>query len=146
MNTANIVVTFCTAYSSALMHMLWNFQQNLRWSSWNIAESFLKTKWPYYAGNDYMYYTIWVSRTIFVADKDNSIWAALSNDGNYTAVSPTPHQNEVFPPISDGYNVTSIHDKANLITYLCTKCGLLLHVVHNFCVNQPTLWWWGCKV
>jgi len=33
---------------------------------------------------------------------------------------------KVFSPISDGYNVTSIHDKANLITYLCTKCGLKL--------------------
>jgi len=28
--------------------------------------------------------------------------------------------------ISDGYSVTSIQDKANLITYLCSKCGLLL--------------------
>jgi len=28
--------------------------------------------------------------------------------------------------ISDGYNVTSIHDKANIITYMCTKYGLLL--------------------
>jgi len=32
------------------------------------------------------------------------------------------------------------HDKANLITYLCTQCGLLKQVVHNFCVNQPILW------
>src|SRR6218665_1668430 len=51
------------------------------------------------------------------------------------------HQNTkmVFLSISDDYNVTSIHDKANLITYLCTQCGLLLQVVHNFCVNQPIL-------
>jgi len=81
------------------------------------------------------------TRTTFVADKDNSIWAALSNDGNCAAVSPIPHahiyglenhrQNAtVFLSISDGYNVTNIglglHDKTNLITYLCTKCGLLL--------------------
>jgi len=39
--------------------------------------------------------------------------------------------------ISGGYNVTSAHDKAYLITYFCIQCGLLLQVVHNFCVNQP---------
>ena len=39
--------------------------------------------------------------------------------------------------ISDDYNATSTDDKANLITYLCTQCGLLLQVVLNFCVNQP---------
>ena len=38
--------------------------------------------------------------------------------------------------ISDDYNAISTHDKANLITYLCTQCGLLLQVVHNFCVNH----------
>ena len=59
-----------------------------------------------------------VHRTICIADKDNSIWAAFSNDGNYTAVSSTLHthiyglendrQNtKVFFSISDGYNVTS---------------------------------------
>jgi len=42
--------------------------------------------------------------------------------------------------ISDDYNAISTHDKANLITYLCAQCGLLLQVVHNFCVNQPILW------
>jgi len=36
MNTANIVVTLLIK-SNALMHILWNFQQNLRWSSWKIA-------------------------------------------------------------------------------------------------------------
>jgi len=40
MNNANIAVTSGTEYSSALVHILWNFQQNLRWSSWKIAESF----------------------------------------------------------------------------------------------------------
>jgi len=118
------------------MHILWNFQQNLRWSSWKIAESFLKTKWPHYAVNNYIYYTKHESS---VADKDNSIWAALSNDGNYTAVITYPmhmplitwpwkwssKRKSVFP-ILDGYNVTSVHDKANLITYLYTKRGLLL--------------------
>jgi len=39
--------------------------------------------------------------------------------------------------ISDDHYATSTHDKANLITYLCTQCGLLLQVVHNFCVNDP---------
>src|SRR5678815_266674 len=39
--------------------------------------------------------------------------------------------------ISDGHNAKGTHDKANLIAYLCTQCGLLLHVVHNFSVNQP---------
>src|SRR6218665_1151846 len=43
----------------------------------------------------------------------------------------------VFLSISDDYNATSIHAKANLIAYLGTQCGLLLQVVHNFCVNQP---------
>jgi len=32
-----------------------------------------------------------VHRTIVITDNDNSIWAALSYDGNYTAVSPTLH-------------------------------------------------------
>jgi len=43
-------------------------------------------------------------------------------------ISPIPHANIIWPwkdrqnaknvfPISDGNNVTSIHDKANLITY-----------------------------
>jgi len=41
--------------------------------------------------------------------------------------------------ISDDYNAISAHDKANLITYLCTQCGLLLQVVHNYCVNQPSV-------
>jgi len=75
-----------------------------------------------------------IPRITFVADKDNNIWTALSNDGNYTAVSPIPHAHIIWPwkgptkdkssfSISDGYTVTSIHihDKANLITYLCTK-------------------------
>jgi len=31
MNTANIAIISGTEYSSALMHILWNFQQNLRW-------------------------------------------------------------------------------------------------------------------
>ena|SRR6218665_1304041 len=30
----------------------------------------------------------------------------------------------VFKSISDDYNAISAHDKANLITYLCTQCGL----------------------
>jgi len=34
--------------------------------------------------------------------------------------------------LSISYNVTSTHDNTNLITYLCTKCGLLLLMVHNF--------------
>src|SRR5688572_33383791 len=42
-----------------------------------------------------------------------------------------------FLSISDGHNATGIHDKGNLIAYLCTQCGLLLQVVHNFSVNQP---------
>jgi len=131
MNTANIVVTFCTAYSSALMHILWNFQQTLRWPSWKIAESFLKTKWPFHAGSNYIYYTTQVSRTIFGADKDTSIWAALCNDGNFTAVSPIPHAHTIWSwkrsskrkgfSISDGYNVTNAHNKANLNAYLCTN-------------------------
>jgi len=45
----------------------------------------------------------------------------------------------VFLSISDDYNATSTHDKANVIIYLCTHCGLLLQVVHNFCVNKPIL-------
>jgi len=45
----------------------------------------------------------------------------------------------VFLSISYDYNATSTHDKANLITYLCTQYGLFLIVVHNFCVNQPIL-------
>src|SRR5678815_4604259 len=42
-----------------------------------------------------------------------------------------------FFPISVGHNATGTHDKASLIAYLCTQCGLLLQVVHNFSVNQP---------
>jgi len=42
MNTANIAVTCGTEYSSALMRILSNFQQNLRWLRWKIAESFKK--------------------------------------------------------------------------------------------------------
>jgi len=57
MNTVNVAVTSGTEYSSALMQILWNFQHNLRWSSWKIAESFFKTKWPNYAVNNYIYYT-----------------------------------------------------------------------------------------
>ena len=51
-------------------------------------------------------------------------------------------QNSIFwvLSISGGSNITSTHNKANLITYLYTQCGLLLQVVHNFCVNQPILW------
>src|SRR6218665_1386889 len=61
------------------------------------------------------------------------------------ALKRTVKKQKLFSPISD---VTSrpIHDKANLITYLCTNCGMKLYVVHNFCANQPTLRWWGCKV
>src|ERR1043165_6014140 len=51
-----------------------------------------------------------------------------------------------FLSISDGHNATGIHDKANLIAYLCTQCGLLLQMVHNFCVNQPIWSWWSSKV
>src|SRR6218665_391089 len=40
-------------------------------------------------------------------------------------------------PIPDYHNATSTHDKANRITYMCTQCGLLLHVVLTFCVNEP---------
>jgi len=40
------------------MHILWNFQKNLKWSSWEIAESFFfKIKWPHCAVNNYIYYT-----------------------------------------------------------------------------------------
>jgi len=55
MNTANIAVTSGT-YSIAIMHILWNFQQNLKVSSWKISESFFKTKWPHYPANNYIYY------------------------------------------------------------------------------------------
>ena len=58
-----------------------------------------------------------VHRTIVIADNDNSIWAALSNDGSYTAVSPIPYahiydlendrQNATVFPISDGYNIAN---------------------------------------
>src|SRR6218665_2314860 len=48
--------------------------------------------------------------------------------------------------VSDYHNATSTHDKANLITFLCTQCGLLLQVVLNFCVNEPILGEWNCKV
>src|SRR6218665_1253034 len=40
-----------------------------------------------------------------------------------------------FFSISEGSNATSTHDNANPITCLCTQCGLLLQVVHNFCVS-----------
>ena len=54
--------------------------------------------------------------------------------------------------MADGYYATStvvVHMiKLYLITYLSTQYGLLslLQVVHNFCVNQPILWQWSCKV
>src|SRR6218665_2217076 len=48
--------------------------------------------------------------------------------------------------VSDYHNATSTHDKANLITYLCSQCGLLLQVVLNFCVNETILWKWNCTV
>ena len=84
-----------------------------------LQNHFLKTKWPHYAVKCTfsLLHKTRVPRTISVADKDNSIWAALSNDGNYTAVSPTLHthiyglendrQNAKVFKISDGYNVTS---------------------------------------
>jgi len=33
-NTENIAAKFCTACSDTLVHILWKFDQNLRWSSW----------------------------------------------------------------------------------------------------------------
>jgi len=38
--------------------------------------------------------------------------------------------------ISWGHCVTSMHDKASQITYLCTQSGLLLQVIHKLSVNQ----------
>jgi len=35
----NIVAKFCTACSSALMHILWKFYQNMRWWSWKFAKN-----------------------------------------------------------------------------------------------------------
>jgi len=40
--------------------------------------------------------------------------------------------------ISGGHNVTSVNDKASLITYLCTPGGL--QVIHKLSVNQPICW------
>src|SRR6218665_2233368 len=37
--------------------------------------------------------------------------------------------------ISGGHNVTSTHDKASLITYLCTPGRLLLQVINKLSVN-----------
>lgn len=46
-------------------------------------------------------------------------------------------KNLIFLLALDGFNVASTPDKAGLITYLYTPCGLLLQVVHNFSVKQP---------
>ena len=42
-----------------------------------------------------------------------------------------------FFSTSDGHNVTGAYEKASLIAYLCTQCGLLLQIVHNFSVYEP---------
>jgi len=96
-NTANIAPTSGTEYSSALMDILQNFHQNLRWSGWKIGEFFVKLNGP-----TMLQIIIFITQNtrpsiIFGADKDNSIWAALSNDGNYTAVSPIPHAHIIWP-------------------------------------------------
>jgi len=39
--------------------------------------------------------------------------------------------------ILGGHYVKSMHDKASLITFLCTQGGLLLQVIHKLSVNQP---------
>ena len=96
MNIANIAVTSGIEYSSALMHILWNFQKIWDDHAGKLLNHFLKTKWPHYPVKNYIYYINTVPRTIFVADKDDSTWAALSNDGN-TAVSPIPQAHIIWP-------------------------------------------------
>ena len=42
----------------------------------------------------------------------------------------------LFFSISWGHCVTSVHDKASQITYLCTQSGLLRQVIHKLSINQ----------
>lgn len=39
--THHIAVNFFIAYSNTLMHILWQFLPNLRWSSWKLANLFI---------------------------------------------------------------------------------------------------------
>src|SRR6218665_3003338 len=57
--------------------------------------------------------------------------------GTYKAFKMVVKTQKIVLSISDDYNATSSHDKANLITYLCTKCGLLLQVVLNSVLINP---------
>jgi|SRR6218665_600622 len=44
--------------------------------------------------------------------------------------------NICFSSLSGGYNETSTPDKASLITYFGTQCGLLLDDLHHFSAKQ----------
>ena len=65
-----------------------------------------------------------VYRTIVIADKDNSIWAALSNDGNYTAVSPTLHTH-IYGLENDRQNAKAFFQFQMAIAYnITSRLGL----------------------